>query len=132
MISDGTRFLAYGWEATFTSPDGWTWMHHPTTNSPGKFVCFGPLGYVKVGDSGIIETSSDGIHWSEPNIRRWLTHRQMAFGNGKLVCVDNSRQLVAFPLENGVLKEPVSSAELLLGNHIVFGKFFPAWLVQRL
>ena len=108
------QFVAVGGNGEVqTSCDGQYWFSHPVTNilfyplnppSPATSNLFQPYFnsivwgggmFVAVGDGGAINTSPDGLHWTQQAIGSWPNRffQAVAYGNGTIVVMGQSGAL---------------------------------------
>jgi len=90
----GERFVAVGYKAVVTSPDGIIWTNHPVSSlvnftamtfGNGIFTAFAITGNSPY--SVVLATSVDGLKWQGRQTVPWSYIRGMAYGSGTFVAV---------------------------------------------
>jgi hypothetical protein len=117
---------AYG-SVILTSTDGKSWMLQPTLDNSGfSDVTFGNGIFVAVGrmpgkplNTGVVQTSSDGVRWRVQNFDVGLS--RVVYGNGRFVLLGNNNNYVSTdgvnwtPFPNKVI---VESSKLIYSNGV--------------
>ncbi|AZN39211.1 InlB B-repeat-containing protein [Paenibacillus albus] len=79
-----------------TSDDGTAWSAQASAVSSGAMnaVTYGNGQYVAVGSGGVIQTSSNGMSWTQQSSGVTATLRGVTYGNGKFVAVGSSSKIL--------------------------------------
>jgi hypothetical protein len=85
-----------GGSFSFTSSDGLNWVTNGPNREYFREITFGAGKFVAVGDN--IQTSEDGINWTNRSQLRSLNVQAFAYGMGRFVAVGSgSTAIVSFP-----------------------------------